>query len=257
MSNMQKTTLAKQKAHFIKTAQIAKKDKTSMILAGQVFDSVNKFLTSNHAMNFKGSVESLGEVGELLTTNDSRQVDAGSIEQLIDSCGTGLTADLKASCCIEVSRILAGVNADPLPFINQYRDDISANGPDRVSMSSIYGQGSISMLRNDERLSVESFGEYSDRVAADSRLNIALTIMRAHRSLIDRVLPRSAQEDPIVTIKIPNPQVYDLDISQSSPASVRNNLMLQTPMIELYRNPAPVDTTPILRLLRRCWVIML
>lgn len=158
------------------------------------------------------------------------------LSDFIEACK--VPAEMRIECALEVARILSGGTSEAKIFVDKGR----ANNR-QIPMNQVYSARSIAMVNHQADQALESFGEYSDRVTSDSRLAVALTVLRAHRSLIDRVLPRRAAEDPVVIIKIPSPEVYNLDLSQNPSAKIRYAAQRQ-PLIELYRDPTAVNTTP-------------
>ena len=218
----------------------AKSGDPDYILAAEIFNKTNSFLSVNQLAIYRGSMESFADIPQMNRNGRDDKIDFDQIDNLLVACK--VPASTRVSTAIEVVRILNGANENYVPFID--RMEQAANSKNLISMARIYGQQTASMLDTDATKSIESFGEYTDRVAADSRLNIALTIMKTHKSLMDRVLARRPEEDPVVTIKMPAPEYYNLEISQSSPSSVRNATSSRSPLITLYRNPSPVDTTP-------------
>ena len=205
-----------------------------------VFAKTHNFLATE-SLTTGNSDPGLESLDRIPTLNFNRadsysQIDVEKLAQFIEACK--VPADTRNECALEVARILSGATSDAKIFADKGR----ANAK-QVPMSQIYGGRSIAMVNQQAAQALESFGEYSDRVTSDSRLAVALTVLRAHKSLIDRVLPRRSAEDPVVIIKIPSPEVYNLDMSQNASAKIRYAAQRQ-PMIELYRDPSMVNTTP-------------
>ncbi|CAM6031535.1 unnamed protein product [Sphagnum compactum] len=164
-------------------------------------------------------------------------VSVETISTFLDNCK--VPQDMKYTCGMEVARILTGDCSSVMPFI-----DTGRQNKNQIGLSQIYSPQDVASIRDNGRQAVESFGEYTDRVTSDSRLAIAVTVLRAHRSLIDRVMPRRAAEDPVVLIKIPNPEVYNLELSQNPSAAIRFGAGNRIPLIQLYRDPSSVNTQP-------------
>jgi len=205
-----------------------------------IFNRTHTFLATESLTtgNTDPGLESLDTIPKL-NVNRSDAFGGLSVEKLqdfIDSCK--VPADTRTECALEVARILSGGTSDAKIFADKGR----ANAK-QIPMGQLYGAQSIAMVNAQASQAIESFGEYSDRVTSDSRLAVALTVLRAHRSLIDRVLPRRSAEDPVVIIKTPSPEVYNLDLSQNPVAKTRYAAARQ-PLIELYRDPSAVNTTP-------------
>ena len=222
-------------------AHIAKNGSSSsdVVTVADIFTKTHNFLAAENLTenNAAPGMESIGSIPRLIANGamslDNLHID--TLDNFIRSCN--VPEETRASCAIEVARILSGANSSPITFVDNGR---SGN---YIPMNQIYGAESIAMINKHAKQAVESFGEYSDRVTSDSRLSVALTILRAHKSLIDRILSRKAAEDPVVMIKIPSPEVYNLEMSQNPTASIRYSAQRQ-PLIELYRVPDAVNTMP-------------
>jgi len=215
-------------------------DPSDVASAKTIFLATHNFLADNQFVSNSAApgMESLRNIPVLVRTgpNAYGDIQLDALDAFLESCK--VPADTKPACAVEVARILTGGCTDASYFVEEGRP-----AKKTIPMNQIYGPDSIAMLNLDRAKAVESFGEYSDRVTSDSRLAVALTVLRAHKSLIDRVLPRHAAEDPVVIIKIPSPEVYNLEMSQNPSAATRVPANRQ-PLIELYRNPTAVDTTP-------------
>ena len=211
-------------------------------LVSEIFSKTHNFLATENLTtnNAAPGTESLGTIPQLITGGkvslENLSVDV--LDNFIRSCN--VPEDTRASCAVEVARIISGANSSPITFVDKGRGDGSKN---YMKMGQIYGSESIAMLNKHSAQAIESFGEYSDRVTSDSRLAVALTVLRSHKSLADRILPRKASEDPVVIIKTPSPEVYNLDMSQNPSATTRYIAQRQ-PLIELYRSPDAVNTMP-------------
>lgn len=206
-----------------------------------VFINTHNFLASNNlASNLPSpGFESLGNIPKLVHNSQSASaeyINMDAIENFVENCRVPI--EHRFSCALEVARILTGANEDATKFVDRGRA-----GNKSIPMRQIYDARSIAMIDGHAAQALESFGEYSDRVTSDSRLSVTLAVLRAHKSLIDRILPRKATEDPVVLIKIINPEVYNLEMSQNPSAAIRYTANRQ-PMIELYRNPTNISTEP-------------
>jgi len=205
-----------------------------------IFTHTHSFLTANNLTTSKATpgMESLREIPQLITNRSDSyaSITIAALEAFLDNCK--VPADHRLSCGMEVARILTGVNESPAPFF-----EVGRFNPKQVPLNQLYGGRSVAMIKGQAAQAMESFGEYSDRVTSDSRLAVAVTVLRAHRSLIDKVLPRKAVEDPVVITKIPSPEVYNLALSENPVAAIRYAAARQ-PLITLYRNPNAVDTQP-------------
>ena len=216
--------------------------KEDVAMVAEIFSKTHNFLATENLTtnNTAPGMESLGTIPQLITGGRAslENLSVDVLDNFIRSCN--VPDDTRASCAVEVARIISGANNSPITFVDKGRGDSSKN---YMKMGQVYGSESIAMLNKHAGQAIESFGEYSDRVTSDSRLAVALTVLRAHKSLIDRVIPRVASEDPVVIIKTPSPEVYNLDLSQNPSATTRYTAQRQ-PLIELYRVPDAVNTMP-------------
>ena len=219
----------------------ARNSPSDVATVADIFSKVHNFLADNQLTsgNVAAGTENLINIPVLITSGAAAYEHLGvdTLYSFIEACK--VPEDTKVSCALEVARILSGATSDATAFVNKGRSP----GANRVHLGQVYGPSSIAMLGRDSMKAIESFGEYSDRVTSDSRLAVTVTILRSHKSLIDRVLARKASEDPVHIIKIPSPEVYDLDQSQNPSAKIRTNASRQ-PLITLYRNPTIINTTP-------------
>ncbi len=235
---MSETAFEKFRKNFIALQMKAGASDTEIVTAQEVFQKTNLFLTEHQMIQAmpQAALEAMEYAPKLVTSTASYDgMDMDVINQLVDSCK--VDQDRKISCALEVARILTGSNESPHTFLDRGKPNAK-----QVPLRQIYSGQSMAMIQGQAREAIESFGEYSDRVTSDSRLAVSLTILRAHRSLIDRVLPRKAAEDPVVIIKIPSPEVYNLATSQNPVAAVRYSG--RQPLITLYRVPDMVNTQP-------------
>lgn len=93
----------------------------------------------------------------------------------------------------------------------------------------------------------EAFGANMDRLQSDARMNIAVALLRFHKSALNRIAHRRPRATIQVEYEIPYAQFYSLEKSQEDDAKVRNGREHKTIILDLYRNPVPVSQklTPI------------
>lgn len=229
------------KAHYSATQQ-------DTVDSQKILGSVATFISGNHlGTTASGSLESL--------SNDIQMV-KGSTEALGDSA---------------VKELMMETGIDKLPMHQQYSTEALASSivvgnmstaatffhtqgvptPSRtfgtdaqvISTEGLAGSGAAASIIRDGQTALEAWGIDIDKVNADSRLNLALTITRAHRGLIDRVVARDPQEQVTVVTKIPAPELYDLAAASNKDPKIRlGNHM--TPIIDLYTDPSKVSTAP-------------
>lgn len=227
------------KVNFLKNAA-SSPNKEDIATASAVFDLTHKFLASNSLASSAAAagLETLLTIPKLvINQSDSYgNIDTEALESFVADCK--VPEDMRASCALEVARILAGSSETAHKFYDRGR-----TSPKFIPMNQVYSPSTVAEVNGHARMAIESYGEFSDRVTTDSRLAIALTILRSHRSLMDRVLARKPSEDPVVLIKIPSPEVYNLAESMNPVASTRYSASRQ-PLVTLYRDPTFVNTQP-------------
>lgn len=213
---------------------------TDVTTAAHIFSATHEFLNTGNMISggVAPGLESMSEIPKLIVNRSDAYANLGmdALEGFLETCK--VPADTRNSCALEVARILSGACEAPVNFYNPGR--VNAK---QIPLNQLFGPQGTAMINGQARQAVESFGEYTDRVTSDSRLSIALTVLRAHKSLIDRVLARKAVEDPVVIIKIPSPEVYNLELSQNPSSAVRNGNH-RIPLVALYRDPSFVNTQP-------------
>ena len=95
-------------------------------------------------------------------------------------------------------------------------------------------------------LGLEAFGDDMNRLNSDDRLTMNLTIMRPYDNAMDKMFARVSDSSPIVTIKVPAPEVYNWAATQGATTTSyqRNGSTNTFPLRNLFRNPTPVNSTP-------------
>ena len=227
------------KANFLAAAANSP-DPKDLATAALIFDKTHKFLAEQQLVTSAAApgMETLNTIPKLVSnhTVGYAGLDIDALDEFVRGCK--VPADAHTGCALEVARILMGGVENVSAFYDRGRVN-----PKAVQMSQLYSPASVAEIGGHSRQALESFGEYSDRVTTDSRLAVTITVLRAHKSLVDRVLPRRAVEDPVVLTKIPNPEVYNLAESMNPLASTRYNAQRQ-PLVTLYRDPSFVNTQP-------------
>jgi len=236
---MAKVDFATIRANLMRVARKHTDVKDQKIIR-RVLNQTAEFLVRQNAVKGNlevGAVENLC-VESIPTMNREvsvlSDITVDSVYEFVKNCEVPETR--RESVALEVLRILhTGVNhSDVLEQVNENRD--------HLSLEALGGRGGAMMLRHDNKVAMEAFGADIDRLQSDNRLNIVMTVLRSFTSIIDKLLPRLAEEGNTVTIKIPNPEVYDLAVSMNASAAVRNDPARRQPMVTLYKQPDPVST---------------
>ena len=191
------------------------------------------------------ALESLQE-GIVPTRNNGvvfgNDVSVDNIQSYLKDCGVDENNDeLMTSLTKQVGAILLGAGSSVGRHFEQVRGDA---GKDQVSLWQATGSTAFGTVATESARAMEAFGQDIDKVQSDFRLTLAITVMKGYKSLTDKFLARIQDEDNLITLKIPEIEVYDLEKSMAATSKERNHSNHRVPMIELYRNPAPVNTAP-------------
>lgn len=120
----------------------------------------------------------------------------------------------------------------------------SSNQDNSLAMShygSMFAAGTTSdMLAVTATPSMESFGANMDQVITDTRMTIAVTLLRFAKSCLNRIAHRRPRATTRIDYEIPYAEFYSLEKSHDPKAEVRNGREHRTIMLDLYRNPTPV-----------------
>lgn len=155
----------------------------------------------------------------LMTQLRKMRMDPRHIEQVTESC------------------ILA-LESNPAEILRTGHQVTGAHAP----LSTVVGRSAASMMsKADEGVGLEAFGDDINRLASDDRLTMDLIIMRPYDNIMDKALARVNDSSPIVTIKIPNPEVWDWAKTQevNSTIETRNK---STKLRDLFRDPSYVNS---------------
>ena len=219
----------------------------TLMNAKRVLTKTAEFLGSNNYVTTQaGGAAALENLEHAPKLNSSLNISSdsdvqGSIESYIQQVAPDVHKDPRRLSAMtkQIGRILAGDNAS-IEHFGSERDD----GSNRVPLFNLVGASAYASIARDAANATEAFGVDIDRISSDVRLNVALTVLRSFKSLTDRVLARIVEQDSVVTIKIPENEVYDLSKSGDPSAAVRYGGTHRQPMIALYRNADPVSTAP-------------
>jgi hypothetical protein len=202
-----------------------------------IFSRANSFIREHNAVSAGAALESLGEVHNFVNTLKlGEDITVSSIESLVDACD--VPRESRTSTIMHIARLMSTGTPSAAEFFAPTRRE--SNLIPTVQLTGVNAFANI----NKDALALESFGQDMDRLSVDNRLNISISLLRAHKSLIERVLPRVTSETNIITTKIPDPEVYNLAASQNPSSSIRNNPNTRYKFVTLYRNPEPVSTEP-------------
>lgn len=220
-----------------------------LIQARTVARATASFLASNHVVRGYTSVSALESFdgGDTVVRNTDvtlgEGIDLNSIDSLLTNCGVADDAyEMRAMLTKQVAHLIIGAGTDRAKHFGAERKLADSN----TAMLNMYGVEAYNMFNADAISATEAFGQDIDKVRSDFGLTLAITILKAFRNPIDRMLPRIQDESNLISIKIPEVVTYRLDKAADPSAAIRNKRTGDhlVPMINLYREPSPVNTAP-------------
>lgn len=203
------------------------------------------FLEDNAVVQHGGMSASLESFEAPVKLNSQINLDdtmEAAIEGLIEDTkpkDATLTSQQKLSLTKQIAAVVTG-NASRM---SHFTYDRGSEGAGRMSLDRVVSPMAYATIQTDANLALEAFGADIDNVSSDVRLAVTMTILRQYKSLADRVFARISETQNVVTIKVPENQVYDLSSASAADAATRNGNHLK-PLVTLYRNADPVNTAP-------------
>jgi hypothetical protein len=183
-------------------------------------------------------LESLGSVEPIRNTEFNSATD-GSPEELLSELDKLGMPERHRKQVTETCMLVLDGSYDASSIM---RGGYVATGQHVASLSDVVGRTSaagVGAAEND--IGTEAFGEDINRLNTDDRLTMSLAIMRPWENIMDKAFARVNDSSPIVTIKVPKPEVYDWSLTQKN-GSTAWERSKSTPLRDLYRNPSRVNT---------------
>lgn len=224
--------------------------------AKRIWNATLEFMESSNLLNAQQIGDRLvntksGYSFESLS-NDITLADIGtdSIRMLCDHAGIKLvTKELEQEAVTTISHaILRAKHMSGIAGLNAHYAAGDRSKPQDYNFNGMYsGDTATDMLNITTVPSVEAFGANVDQLLSDSRMTIAVALLRFHKSCLNRIAHRRPRATIRVEYEIPYARFYSLLDSQNNDATVRNGREHQTIILDLYRNPVPVTQklTPI------------
>ena len=110
-----------------------------------------------------------------------------------------------------------------------------------ASTHGAYAPSIMNLVSDTAIPAMEAFGTSSDKVLPDIRAAIAVTLLRFHRGLADRILHRRVSDTPYVKYVQTYAEFYDMLKTNDADHRVRNDGSHRQPFINLYADPSPVS----------------
>lgn len=173
-------------------------------------------------------------------------VGADALNRLCDDAGISSDPAVRRSMCAELALILQRMFSyntnDTYRIAHYVNARESYNGSGHLdNYGSMYPTSVLSdMQMNTLVPSSEAFGANIDKVITDTRMTIAITMLRFHKSLLNRMMHRRQRATTIVEYEVPYAESYDLHKSMNPDDVIREGREHRSIMLDLYRNPSPV-----------------
>lgn len=132
-------------------------------------------------------------------------------------------------------------------FTGHFSTDTS-NATNLRTPQTIYPAGALTDVSYNKHVGQEAFGVTMDQVIPDLKAALTVTLLKPHKGIMSRFMHRKTVAGSVISYVINYDEYYDLAASQNKEGSVRNSFDHRHNLINLYRNPDPVNMvlTPII-----------
>lgn len=214
----------------------------------QIWNATCEFMNNNNMtagtpVNY-ASMESI-DVDSLTRDMSLANIGAESLWQLCEDAGLPKDENTRRQAMREVSLVLQRMFS--YNTSDQYRVSHYVNGRESYQGDSLdnyvamYPTAQLSAMQNNTLMpGQEAFGANIDKVITDTRMTIAITLLRFHKSLLNRIMHRRQRATTIVEYEIPYAETYDLHKSMNPDDLIREGREHHHIFLDLYRNPEPV-----------------
>ena len=213
----------------------------------QVWDATTMFLNDNNLFAGKSiDYQSMDvvDIDNITKGETVANLGTSAFDTLCDNAGVSTDPAVRKEVVAEIGLVLQRM----LSFntSDSYRIAHYVNGRESYQgtldgYNAMFPAPVISMLSNDTLIpSAEAFGANIDKVITDTRMTIAITLLRFHKSLLNRMVHRRQRTTTIVEYEIPYAESYDLFKSMSDDGNVREGREHRSIFLDLYRDPNPV-----------------
>lgn len=230
---------------------IARKSGISRFTIDNVFKHVDSFYIDNQfvdAGQAKLSTESLfgnPEIVKHFKFADLKDISCDAVQDLVETCMEGFSPAKITSTCKEIASILS--NRKPVDTITE---ELREALPNSISTYDAVGARAYGHFANPNigteslNQALESFGATINQLNVNTRLAIAVTILRNFSSTIDKLFVRVTDDSNTVLMTIPNPVVFSLEMANNAKSSVRNNPETEVALVNVHAEPGIVNTAP-------------
>lgn len=192
----------------------------------------------------RGALESFDK--PLTSINSNTTLNHVGVEAIVEFCEScDIPRDQQYSAACNLAHILSS-NSDASAHFDTGRSGLESLG-DKIQFkdfNSVFGGAAATSLATTAAAALEDFGQDIDKLAADVKINIAITMLKFHKNIIDRVMFRKPCDSNIVQFAVPYNEVFDLEKAASKESKVRNRGQHRVPFIDLYQRPDTANTEP-------------
>lgn len=203
---------------------------------GDVFEKVVDFLKTNHAAT---DIQS-----DLHSGNRVEMLHEGAVESIMSS--TEPIMDLVSRCHINENQKHSAAVAVALTLSRHTQSGIVALEDLHKSSEAEYDTvPALGAFRHDgygAEAALEVFGAETNRSAVDVRLSLAVTLMKYHAALTDRMFHRVAQDKPVVQLKQERAGIYDLSANNGVAGRTGGTSGTDQLLIDAYHDPSSLST---------------
>lgn len=226
---------------------VAKKSGISQVTIENVVRNVDRMMIDEGYFDSQAagiSTESLGSSKNLhipaiyMKRKELKDVSKDSILELAAECLRGFPLDTIKSTCAEIASVLSA--NDPIGAATESVREPGING---LSLYDACGARAYSHYANTE-IATEAFGATINQLNINTRLAVAVSILRNFNSTIDKLFLRVTDETNTVVMTIPSPVVFSLELMNNHKSSVRNNPETEVPLVNIHAEPGIVNTAP-------------
>lgn len=200
------------------------------------------------------------DIGQLMTTSGNEslintsvnlqsQLSSSSVLELCTACGIKDPSQKQAAAMAVVNLLLKmrSVSNNGGMFRENHfgniADSVAGKAMSLSDLRSMLPRTLHSTVFDQSTYGNEAFGAETDRVLPDIRVSMAVTLLRFHRGLLDRIIHRRTSSSTVINYTIPYAEVYDLMKSMDNSGQVRNSSDHRIPFLNLYADPKVVSNT--------------
>jgi hypothetical protein len=210
---------------------------------GKIWNKSLDFLESRNLVSGAG-LESLNSFDRPISNlSQNTTLSHVGVEAIVDFCrDCDIANDQLFAAACNVGHLLSH-NGSMSEHFNSERAGIeSLDNVNFQDLGSVFGSYSAATLKQDASAALEAFGQDVDKLTTDIRINIAITIMKFHKNILDRIMFRKPCDSNVIQFSVPYHEVYDLEKAAAKDTRVRNLGDHRVNFIDLYKEPGTANT---------------